>query len=41
MVQKILLKLKFWWRNNIIDKVPPHLDDIFDNKDENNIEESI
>ena len=32
MVQKILLRLKEWWRNNIVDNVPPHLDNLFDNK---------
>jgi hypothetical protein len=32
MVQKILLKLKKWWRKHIIDVVPAHLDNLFDEK---------
>jgi len=35
MVQKIILKVKKWWRKHIIDVVPPHLDDLFDNKNPN------
>ncbi len=34
MVQKIVLKLKLWWKRHIADDVPPHLDELFDNKEE-------
>lgn len=35
MVQKIILKFKEWWKKHIVDVVPPHLDDLFDNKNTN------
>ena len=38
MVQKILLKIKGWWRNHIIDVIPPHLEDIFDSDKNDSIE---
>jgi len=31
-MNKILLKIKKWWRKHIVDVVPSHLDDLFDNK---------
>ena len=34
MVQKILLKIKEWVKNHIIDDVPPHLNNLFDDKNE-------
>lgn len=34
MVQKIILKIKEWIKNHIIDDVPPHLDNLFDGKNE-------
>ena len=35
MVQKIILKFKKWWRKHIVDVVPSHLDDLFNNKNPN------
>jgi len=31
-MNKILSKIKKWWKKHIADVVPPHLDDLFDNK---------
>ena len=35
MVQKIMIKLLFWWKRHIADDVPQHLGDLFDNKNTN------
>tara|TARA_B100000575_G_C22984406_1_gene567856 strand:+ start:273 stop:377 length:105 start_codon:yes stop_codon:yes gene_type:complete len=34
-MNKILSKIKKWWRKHIADVVPSHLDDLFDNKKSN------
>jgi len=34
MAKKIVLKIREWIKRHIVDVVPPHLDDLFDNKEE-------
>lgn len=29
LLKKIKLKFKEWWKRNIVDEVPPHLEDLY------------